>query len=75
MQTPYDFGTDESQVVYVKTVEVADLPSEVQEQLETDQEQLYAVHAGDGQQLALVADRKLAFVLARQNDYDPVAVH
>jgi hypothetical protein len=33
------------------------------------------VHDSDGQQLALVADRKLAFRLARQNDYAPVAVH
>ena len=40
-----------------------------------DLDQLYAVHDSDGQQLALVADRKLAFVLARQHDLSPVAVH
>jgi hypothetical protein len=37
--------------------------------------QLYAVHDEAGEQLALVADRKMAFVLARQHDYAPVAVH
>ena len=40
-----------------------------------DQEQLYAVHNSEGEQLALVADRKLAFTLARQHDFAPVAVH
>ena len=37
--------------------------------------QLYAVHSEDGERLALVGDRHLAFVLARQNDLTPVAVH
>lgn len=74
MQTPFDFGTEDARIVYVKTVDVADLPSEVQAQAE-GRDQLYSVHSGDGAQIALVADRKLAFVLARQNDYQPVAVH
>ena len=74
MQTPFDFGAEEARIVYVKTVDVSELPSEVQEQAE-GRDQLYAVHSGDGAQLALVADRKMAFVLARQNDYQPVAVH
>jgi len=33
------------------------------------------VHSSEGQRLALVRDRKMAFVLARQNDMDPVTVH
>ena len=74
MQTPFDFGHEDARTVYVKTVDVSDLPSEVQEQAE-GRAQLYAVHSGDGAQLALVADRRMAFVLARQNDYQPVAVH
>lgn len=74
MQTPYDFGQDTGRTVYVKAVAVADLPDEVQKQIE-DQDQLYAVHSADGKQLALVADRQLAFVLARQHDYSPVNVH
>jgi hypothetical protein len=40
-----------------------------------DRDHLYAVHDADGQQLALVADRRLAFALARQHDMAPVAVH
>ncbi|NNK15534.1 MAG: DUF1150 family protein [Sulfitobacter sp.] len=60
--------------VYVKTIAVTDLPQEVRDQAE-GLEQLYAVHDAQGQQLALVGDRKLAFVLARQHDYAPVMVH
>ena len=74
MQTPYDFGADQGRTVYVKAVAVADLPDEVKKQA-LGHDQLYAVHASDGQQLALVADRRMAFILARQNDYRPVAVH
>lgn len=74
MDTPYDFGQEADRVVYVKTVDVADLPDEVQDQVD-GHEHLYAVHNENGEQLALVADRKLAFVLARQNDFHPVAVH
>jgi hypothetical protein len=74
MQEPFEAAPSENRIVYVKTVDVTDLPSEVQGKVE-GLDQLYAVHDSDGQQLALVADRKLAFRLARQNDYAPVAVH
>lgn len=60
--------------VYVKPILVTDLPREVRDQAE-GLEQLYAVHDADGQQLALVGDRKLAFELAKQHDYAPVMVH
>ncbi len=76
MDVKYDFDAmDENRIVYVRKVAVKDLPQEVRDEaggLET----LYAVHrAGDGVQLALVRDRAMAFVLARQNDLAPVAVH
>ncbi len=74
MNTPIEINTEGDRIVYVKTVEVADLPSDLQDQA-GDLDQLYAVHDSDGQQLALVADRKLAFVLAREHDFSPVAVH
>lgn len=61
-------------IVYVRPVEVSDLPAEVQEQVE-DVETLFAVHDAEGERLALVKDRKMAFMLARDNDYAPVAVH
>ena len=60
--------------VYVKTIAVTDLPREVRDQAE-GLGQLYAVHNADGQQLALVGDRKRAFDLAREHNYAPVLVH
>ncbi len=74
MNTPYEFNDTGKRIVYVKAVDVADLPSDVQAQAE-GRDHLYAVHDSDGQQLALVADRRMAFILARQNDLSPVTVH
>jgi len=74
MNTPYDFNDEKNQIVYVKAVNVADLPKDVRAEA-GDLEQLYAVHDADGQRLALVADRRMAFTLARQNDFSPVPVH
>mgnify|MGYP000250373373 CR=1 FL=1 len=74
MHTEFDFATVTGGMVYVKPVEVADLPIEVRNQIK-GVEQMFAVHDPEGQQLALVADRRLAFDLARQHDYAPQAVH
>ncbi|MEQ8988074.1 MAG: DUF1150 family protein [Marinovum algicola] len=79
MDTTYDFenGTavdPEPAIVYVRSVKVDDLPEDVQQQAE-GLDTLYAVHNEDGERLALVRDRALAFVLAKQHDMDPVAVH
>jgi hypothetical protein len=35
----------------------------------------YAIHAADGTQMAVVANRDVAFMMVRQNDLDPVSVH
>ncbi len=67
-------ATPSNRIVYVKPILVTDLPREVRDQAE-GLEQLYSVHDAEGQQLALVGDRKLAFTLARQHDYAPVMVH
>ena len=64
----------ESHIVYVRAVDAADLPDEVRMQM-GGLKQLYAVHRADGARLALVKDRALAFVLARQNNLAPVTVH
>ena len=64
----------QDRTVYVKMIAVSDLPLEVREQAE-GLKQLYAVHDAEGQQLALVGDRNLAFSLARDHDYAPVMVH
>ena len=61
-------------IVYVRAVDVAELPKDVQSELRgTDH--LYAVHTAEGERLALVKDRDMAFMLARQNDFSPVTVH
>lgn len=74
MQTPVNIAAVGGRTVYVKTVDVADLPENVQASV-PGHKQLYAVHDEAYEQLALVADRDMAFVLARQHDYAPVAVH
>jgi len=74
MQSTNDPADLEPRMAYVKTVEVADLPEEVQKGAK-GRTHLYAVHDAEGEQLALVADRRMAFVLARQNEYAPVSVH
>jgi hypothetical protein len=66
--------SSEERIVYVRSVDVTDLPEEMQKQADGT-EQLYAVHSEDGARLAIVVDRNLACVLARQNDYAPYAVH
>ncbi len=35
----------------------------------------YAIHAADGNEVAVVAGRDLAFMTVRQNDMEPVSVH
>jgi hypothetical protein len=64
----------DSQIVYVRPVTVADLPDDLREQI-GPVETVYSVHRPDGERLALVRDRALAFVLARQHDLAPVSVH
>ena len=74
MDTKYEFGDGEQNTVYIRRVEMDSLPDDVREQAE-GLDSLYAVHGIDGERLALVRDRKLAFFLARQNDLMPVSVH
>ena len=78
MDVKYDIdtalGLEGNPIVYVRAVEAADLPAKVRAQLH-GAKRIYAVHRPDGERLALVKDRKLAFILARQNDLNPVTVH
>ena len=74
MNTPFDALPQGNRIVYVRPVLVADLPDDVREQIE-NKEIVYSVHGADGQQLALVADRQMAFHLARAHDFAPVNVH
>ncbi len=75
MNTPFDIkGMDLERLVYVRPVDVSDLPDGLQEQAQ-GLGTVYALHSSDGERLALVKDRSLAFILARQNDLAPVNVH
>ncbi len=75
MNTKYDFGAEtDDRIVYVRAVAVADLPDEIRAQA-GDLRTLYAVHGADGERLALVADCRMAFALARQHDRTPVHAH
>ena len=61
-------------IVYIRKVAVADLPDEVRERAQ-GMKSLYAIGGENGEQIALVKDRDLAFIVARQNDLHPVSVH
>lgn len=75
MNEPFKFAATEAErIVYVRPVAVADLPEDLR-RLAGDLDMIWSVHDAQGAQLALVADRKLAFRLARENDYAPVSVH
>jgi len=74
MNTKMDLGTLGAGMVYVKPVSVADLPDEVRAQA-GDLKTIFAVHDAEGEQLALVANRTLAFDLAREHDMRPVTLH
>lgn len=58
-------------IVYVRPVAPEELPVELRGTTET----VFAIHDESGQRLALARDRKLAFVLARQNEMTPLSVH
>lgn len=64
----------ENRLVYVRPVAVAGLPDAMRAEIGA-LHTVYSVHGEDGEQLALVANRDLAFSLARQHDMAPVFVH
>ena len=63
----------DDRTVYVSAVNVADLPEGVAKGI--SQGRVYSLNSSTGDRLALVKDRSLAFVLARQNEFHPVPVH
>lgn len=75
METKFDFGdVSTDTTVYIRPVLTSTLPHEIREQI-PGVETMYAVHDADGERLALVRERALAFSLARQNEMTPVSVH
>jgi len=67
-------GDESRRIVYVRPVKSADLPAEVQART-GGAEEIYAIHSENGAVLALVPDRRRAFLVARQNEMSPVSVH
>jgi len=63
-------------IVYVKEVLVSELQSELGAELNLPADtRLYAVHAANGQRMAVVDSRAGAFAGATQYDLQPVSVH
>lgn len=77
MTTSFNFDDQSGRgTVYIRPVALIDLPAEVQTEAEGEGlDTLYAVYDAKGARLALVRDRHMAFMLARQNDFAPVSVH
>lgn len=75
MFVQFDFpDQDRNQLVYVRAVDPADLPAEIQDQLDGDGP-VYGIHDAEGECIALARDRQMAFALARTNEMSPVSVH
>ncbi len=64
----------ESRIVYIRPVAPDELPQEVRPQVE-GMDRLHSVHNANGECIAVVNGRRLAFALARQHDLNPMAVH
>lgn len=68
-------------LVYVRTVIASDVIDDlvdddgIAEMDIPDDATLYSVHSADGERIALVGDRDLAFAAARQHEMNPVSVH
>lgn len=61
-------------IVYVRSVPVAEIPEEIRDRI-GHIDHMYALHNVNGERLALVKDREMAFVLARQNEITALSVH
>ena len=57
-------------LVYIRAVIARDVMEDLREE-----DVLYSVHSAEGERIALVGDRDLAFAAARQYEMNPVSVH
>jgi len=67
-------------LVYVRPVMAIEVADELSDEDDIaydlpDDAILYSVHAANGDRIALVGDRALAFAAARQHEMNPVSVH
>lgn len=77
MNTPHPDrpeGPPEKQIVYIRQVPAEALPEPIRAQIGAV-DPVWGVHTPDGECLALARDRRLAFVVARQNALEPVSAH
>lgn len=75
--TPESFATiGMPNIVYVREVRAAEVERELGSELGVPADtRLYAVHAANGQRMAVLDNRDAAFAGARQYDLVPVSVH
>ena len=64
-------GPNGQPIAYVRQV----APDELPDELKDTPARLFGVHDADGNCLAMVPDRRIAFALAKRNDMVPVSVH
>ena len=76
------FPEGAERTVYVRPVAVSELEAELPEEARAEMreqlgevEVIYSVHDMQGKRLALVADRSLAFNLAKAHDFSALSVH
>lgn len=63
-------------IVYVREVLAGELESELGSEVNVPADtKLFAVHAANGQRMAVLDDRDAAFAGARQYELEPVSVH
>lgn len=63
----------ESRIVYVRAIDATEIPEAARAGVTATS--LYAIHDEHGARLAVVADRDLAFTMARQHELTPVSAH
>ena len=74
MKSKIDFSDQPANIVYVRPIAVDELPDELRQQA-MGAETVYSVHRANGAPVALVGNRRQAFALARDNDFQPVNAH
>lgn len=68
-------NASDDRIVYIKSVDVAELRDVPELESAPDGTTVYTVHLADGRRVAIVGDRDAAFVGARQYNMTPVSVH
>ena len=74
MNMKFDLTEMSANIVYLKPMDTADLPDELREQA-GDLEKIFAVHNGQGEQVAYIADLTFAAHLADEHNMQIVTLH